>query len=565
MVSRRKLATSIGIVAVAVISLLAANLASAKSSALPRSETLITSGTQWGNIAGMNPYGGNYATGMVGLVNETLLRYDPLKDKYINWLASSAKFTSPKVFVVKVRDGVKWENGHALTGADVAFNVNLGRFKTAFWNTLYKNISPASASGQTVTIKFKNTPNYAQWQNLMWNLPIVNPTQYAGITESTMTSFSPSDPIGTGPYKLESLDAPNQVAWVKKSSWWAAEKGVSPSPAPKYIIDLCNTANTNALSGLLTAIEDLNNNYIVGINKYVASGEMQTYFPGKPYDLAANTAWLTPNTTHKPLNDPKFRRALATSINVANIINNDYHNLVTKADATGLLKIWSKWIDKKQVKKLGFTYSTSKAKAILKAAGYKTKGGFVVNKNGSKINLKIAVPSGWSDWESAESMIVTSAKAAGIKITIDVGDFNHYQLGRNTGSFDLVIDNTYQMSDNPYTFFNGLFHRPILKTQTFANFSRYSNVNAWKLTQQLDKTPLEQTTKRMAIMKSLEKVTLRDLPNIPLWYNGVWAQTQSKYWKNWPSSTSSRQYVPCMWRGYLQLTGIDMFTHVAKA
>ena len=59
----------------------------------PARQTLITSGTQWGNIAGMNPYVGNYAAGMVGLVNETLLRYDPLKDKYINWLAQSAKWT----------------------------------------------------------------------------------------------------------------------------------------------------------------------------------------------------------------------------------------------------------------------------------------------------------------------------------------------------------------------------------------------------------------------------------------------------------------------------------------
>ena len=86
MVSRRKLAVSIGIVAVASISLLAANWAGAQSKAAsyPRNETLITSGTQWGPIAGTNPYVGNYATGMVGLVNETLLRYDPLKDKYIN-------------------------------------------------------------------------------------------------------------------------------------------------------------------------------------------------------------------------------------------------------------------------------------------------------------------------------------------------------------------------------------------------------------------------------------------------------------------------------------------------
>jgi peptide/nickel transport system substrate-binding protein len=568
MVSRRKLAVSIGIVAVAAVSLLAASWAGASSQAsYPRAQTLITSGTQWGPIAGMNPYGGSYATGMVGLVNETLLRYDPLTDKYIPWLAKSAKFSKAKVFVIKVRPGIKWSNGKAFTGKDVAFNINLGRFATAFWNVLYTNIKPAKAKGDTVTVTFKSTPNYDQWQNLMWNLPMMNPAQYKGITAATFTSFSPKTPIGTGPYTLGSIDPTIRVVWQKKAVWWAAKQKVSPSPVPTFIIDLCNTNNTNALGGLLTAIEDLNNNYIVGINQYVTNGKMQTYFNGPPYDLAANTAWLTPNTTKKPLNDKTFRKALASSVNITNIVNSDYRNLVTKANPTGLLKIWKKWIDNKQVASLGFTYDISKAKALLAGAGYKdvNHDGYVENKDGSKLDLSIAVPSGWSDWELAENMIVNSTKAAGIRVTIKVGDFNAYQAARNNGTFDLVIDNTYQMSDNPYTFFNGLFHQPILTAQTFANFPRYKNDGAWTLTKKLDKTPLGQVSKRKAIMKSLEKVVLTDLPNIPLWYNGVWAQTQSKYWTNWPSSKSTRHFIPAMWRGYLQLTGIDMFTHVKKA
>ena len=46
-------------------------------------------------------------------------------------------------------------------------------------------------------------------------------------------------------------------------------------------------------------------------------------------------------------------------------------------------------------------------------------------------------------------MIVSSAKAAGIRITPKVKDFNTWQSDRNTGKFDLVIDNNYQLSDNP--------------------------------------------------------------------------------------------------------------------
>ena len=116
MVSRTKVAVSLGVVAVAAISLLAASWAGAKSKDYPRADTLITSGTQWGNIAGMNPYVGNYAAGMVGLVNETLIRYDPLTDTYINWLASSAKFTGAKQYTITIRSGIKWADGTAVHG-----------------------------------------------------------------------------------------------------------------------------------------------------------------------------------------------------------------------------------------------------------------------------------------------------------------------------------------------------------------------------------------------------------------------------------------------------------------
>ena len=92
MTIRRK-RTSVGVAvlvaAVAVGAFLAAG-ASARQSALPRAQTLYTSGTAWGPFTQFNPLrsSGN-ATGTVGLLYETLFRYDPLKDRYIPWLATS--------------------------------------------------------------------------------------------------------------------------------------------------------------------------------------------------------------------------------------------------------------------------------------------------------------------------------------------------------------------------------------------------------------------------------------------------------------------------------------------
>ena len=215
--------------------------------------------------------------------------------------------------------------------------------------------------------------------------------------------------------------------------------------------------------------------------------------------LSANTAWLVPNTTKKPLNDRAFRRALATSINIDRIVKDDYGNIVAKANPTGLLPTWSKWIDQAQAKRLGFTYNTA-GEAAPRRAGYRdTNGdGFVENKDGSRINLRIIVPNGWSDWMTAIQIIADSAKDAGIKITPAYPDFNGLVDERNSGKFDLVINNEKQIGNTPYTYYDYLFHLPIAEKQTFANFSRFTAGGAkpWALTLKLNKTKSTRTSRR---------------------------------------------------------------------
>jgi peptide/nickel transport system substrate-binding protein len=536
----------------------------------PRNLTLITSGSQWGNIAGTNPYVGGAATGTVGILYETLLRYDPLKDVYIPWLASSAQFTGPNTYKIVIRPNVKWTDGKPFTAADVAFNLNLARFNTSPWNNLYLNVAHVTPKGSTVTVTFKSKPNYVQWQNAMWNIPMISPTQARPlITDAAkLTTYSPQDPIGTGPYKLDlaGWDPTTRVVFVKNAHWWAADQGVAPSPKPKYIIDLVNTSNTNSLSAVLAGVEDLNNNYLPGVQSLAKQGKVQTYFKKAPYMLSANTAWLEPNTTVKPLDDPAFRRALATAMNIKKIVAEDYGNLVLPASPAGLLPTFSKYIDKSAVKQYGVTFNTQKAVQMLQNAGYKRgSDGFFTKKDGSKLDLEISVPQGWSDWETARDMIISSAKDAGIHVTAKVKDYNTWRSDRNTGKFDLVVDNPAQLSDNPWTMWNIVYHLPIIETgtgQTNFNYERYTNPTAWSLVQRLDKTPLTSTAAIKEINSKLQKILMQQMPVIPLWYNGIWAQFVSKYWTNWPSATSTRKYTPVMWNGYLQMTGIDVITHL---
>jgi peptide/nickel transport system substrate-binding protein len=566
----RRTVTGLALVALALT--VFSSAAAGGSKAYPRAQTLITSGTQWGNITGFNPYGGNYAAGMVGLNLETLLRFDPVQGHYINWLASSAKWTGARQFTIVARPDVKWSDGKPFKAADVLFNLRLLRFNTSQWNNLYLNVKSMVVKSNKVVVNFKSTPNYVQWQNAMYNIPMISPAQGKVITTAKLlTTYNPAKPVGTGPYVVDrsGFDPVTRVVWVKRAHWWAADQDVSPAPKPKYIIDLVNTSNTNSLSAVLAGVEDLNNNYLPGIEKLVGHNHVLTYYKSAPYHLSANTAMLEPNLTVKPLNDLVFRTALAMAINVNQIVKQDYHSLVLPANATGLLPTWSKYVNKAAMTKYGVKHGMpAAAKRLLQSHGYKLSGGYFTNKDGTSINLDISVPQGWSDWETARDMIVSSAKAAGIRIHAVVKDFNTWQADRNTGKFDLVIDNHYQISDNPWSYWNGVYHLPILTTGTGQqnfNFERYTNQKAWSLVKTLDKTPLSQTAKIKSINTQLQTILMQKLPIIPLWYNGQWAQFTSHYWTNWPAGKSNRQYTPIMWGGYLNMTGIDMITHLKPA
>jgi peptide/nickel transport system substrate-binding protein len=576
--STRKSRTAVGlgvvtlVAAVAVASFTAgAGAQSQESSALPRGATLYTSGTAWGPFSSFNPLRPNYATGTLGLLYETLFRYDPLKDKFIPWLATNGRWVG-KSFVVTLRRGVTWNDGKPLTAADVKFTFETGKLEGSQFATMWKTgLTSVTTRGNVVSFNFKGTPNYQDWDNNMYSIPIVPRHIWSGYSATEIVSGNTdaaNKQVGTGPFKYGAgAGTSGTLQWNRRAGWWAT-KALGMRMPMQYLVDIHNTSNTASLQNFLQGNIDLSNNFFPGVDKQIG-GRIQTYYKKPPYMLSANTAWLVPNTTHKPLNDKVFRRALATSININRIVTADYGNIVAKADPTGLLPTWSKWIDKAQSKRLGFTYSVARAKTLLAGAGYRdTNGdGFVENKDGSNINLRIIVPNGWSDWMTAIQIIADSAKDAGIKLTPAYPDFNGLVDERNSGKFDLVINNEKQLGNTPYTYYDYLFHLPIADQQTFANFSRFTEAGAgpWARTLALNKIPTSNVAKAKKLHSQIQKVILEDLPAIPLWYNGMWSQYNTSVWTNFPTSTGAGlQNTPSVWNGYLNMTGIDALAKLKK-
>ena len=555
---------------VAVGAVLAAGTATAKQSALPRASTLYTSGTAWGPFSQFNPLrsGGN-ATGTVGLLYETLFRYDPLQDKYIPWLATDGKWVG-RTYVVTLRDGVKWNDGKPLTGADVKFTFETGKLPGSELSTMWKTgLSNIVVKGNTVSFVFKGKPNYLDWNTNIYTWGIVPKHLWSTYSATEITTGNTDKyMVGTGPFTYGAgKGTSGTLQWNRRGGWWAT-KALGMKMPMQYVVDIHNTQNTASLQNFLQNNIDLSNNFFPGVDK-VIGGKVSTYYKSVPYMLSANTAWLVPNTTKVPLNDKVFRRALAMSINIDQIVTADYGNIVKKANPTGLLPTWNKWIDQAQVKKLGFKYDVAGAKALLAANGYKDVNGdgFVEDKAGKGINLRLIVPNGWSDWMTAIQIIAESVKDAGIKITPAYPDFNGLVDERNSGKFELVINNDKQLGNTPYTYYDYLFHLPIAESQTFANFSRFTQAGPapWALTLKLNKVPTSNLVKAKKIHSAIQKYILEDLPAIPLWYNGMWAQWNTTYWTNFPSATGQgMQNTPSTWNGYLNMTGIDALAKLKK-
>ena len=536
--------------------------------AYPRNETLYTSGTQWGPPSNWNPImTWQYATGTVGLVYETLFLYDPLKDEFTPWLAESGDWVSGKVYELKLRKGVTWSDGKPFTAQDVVFTVELGKFESVPYHPLWEWLERAEAvDDHTVRFTFSD-PRYQQWANWLYFHAIVPKHLWEGRSEQEVTTGANLKPVGTGPY-LYHTHSQDRMVWVKNDKWWARQQ-LNLDVKPKYVVDIVNSSNDVALSLVLQGGIDLSNNFLPGIASLIKGGYgIKTYYPDAPYMLAANTTWLILNTTRKPMDDAAFRRALAFAIDTGRIASGVYGNIVQPANPTGLLPIWEKYIDQSVVDELGFKYDPAEARRILASAGYRDRDGdgLVEAPDGAKIELTFLVQNGWTDWMEASRVIVESARAAGINLRAELTDPPAIDDARLSGNFDLLMNNERQMDNTPWMYYEYIFRLPVQERQSTVNFGRYENEQAWELVQRLDRVPVDDLEGMREVISQLQRIQLEEMPLIPLWYNGLWAQYNTKVWTNWPSAEDGTpDYVPSTWRGYFQRGSVLMLTELQPA
>jgi len=535
----------------------------------PRAETLYVSGAAWGPASTWNPFQpGSLAntTGTIGYVYEFLYAFDPQSGELTPWLAESGTWSDDTTFDITLRQGLTWSDGEPLTAEDVAFTFNLGQQYEALWfSPMWRYVESVTATGDNaVQFKLSAAPLYQEFSNNLYNVPIVPKHLWESKSEEDITVGANEKPVGSGAY-MYLTNAEDRNVWVRNENWWGKE--VFGTPAPKYIVDIRTSSNNVALGMVLKGELDLSNNFLPGVAELANKGYVKTYFAGPPYMLSANTAVLFLNTTKKPMDDATFRRALAFAIDVPSIVNVAYAQLVKAASPTGLLPVLEKFDDQDVLASLGYSFDTEKAKQMLADAGYVDVDGdgFVEAPDGSAIELQVTCPNGWTDWMAAIDIIASSSQTAGINIQAAYPDYGAWNTELQGGTFDMTLNNWASMSNTPWTLYNLLFRHPIQEQMQSGNFGRYENQEMFDLVDALAQVPSTDVKGMQAACSDIQELMLTDMPMIPLWYNGMWAQWSDSTWTNWPDENAASPTLPTTWSGYWQLGGLQTLINLKPA
>jgi peptide/nickel transport system substrate-binding protein len=442
-----------------------------QASEFPREKTLYLGGDQWGDPNTFNPLNDWPAwpvRGKDNIMYEPLMTYNLLSGELEPLLAHSLQKSADTVSVI-LDSRAKWSDGVALTAEDVVFTYEIGlKFKSvviAYLKDLITGVTvtkvPDSITGgktQAEKISFainkKERNNPLAVLDQLWTVRIVPKHVIGPMLQNVNNDLSAflkekmdKNPVVSGPYNLFSYSGEKIVLKRRDDYWGNAALRGGRLPAAEYYIHPIFKSNDHFSVALQQGDLDVSQTFIPRIWMKAKNG-VHTWHKAEPYFLPGVIPMLRINCTHYPLSDKNFRRAMAYAINYKELKDLAVSGYSPDLKPGLILPygMEKKYFSAEDAEKYGALFDTTKAKEILKKAGYISifdkQGNLVEMKDpkGKKIpTLLVMSPAGWSDWEAMVRIAVKSMRSVGIDIREGFVDSNIYWQSIPFGNFDLIM------------------------------------------------------------------------------------------------------------------------------
>lgn len=478
-------------------------------------------------VENFNPFNPNALHGAY-IMYEPLEIPSPIDGTYTPFLATGYQFTNPTTLVYTLRQNVKWSDGQAFTGNDVAFTFNLlKKYPALDTRGIWAQVSSVAATGNTFTVSFKK-PN-VPFASQVAQVPIVPEHIWSAISDPV--KYADTNPVGTGPFTLDTF-APTQYKLKKNPNYWQANKIAPSEVAFPAQASSQATNQLDVTSGKFdwayTFLPDVKNTYVS------RDPEHNTYWfpPG-------GTIGLFLNLTKAPYNDVNFRKGVSAALNRTTIAQKAVNGYLDAASMSGLiLPNLQKWLDPSIPDGGKITQNTSQAQQDFAQAGYRMSSGKLVGTNGKQATMTIVLPGNFSDWVAAAKEVGNELGQVGIKVSLDLPQYAPYSQTTQAGTFDAAFGG-FGGSGDPYTDFNnGLnsaFATPV-NTPTVNNFQRFKDPSVDQALGTLA-AATDQASQRQATY-TLEQVMYNQAPIVLLYYGGSWGLFRDNHFTGWPSAQS---------------------------
>jgi peptide/nickel transport system substrate-binding protein len=465
-----------------------------------------------------------YNMGATGLVYEPLIQFNLANPtQQYPWLATKYAWgPDGKSITFTIRQGVKWNDGQAMTPADVAFTYQEVQ-KYPDINLDGLTISGVSVSGNTVTVNFP-TPQYMNLEYIAGEAIL---PKHIWSTVGDPGKFTDPKPVGTGPYVLGSFSSQGITMTANPSYWQSV-------PVKKVYFPVY-ASNTTATAALFSGQITWTGNYISGLKEKFLNTDPAHHIA---YEAAGSSNALIPNLTKWPTNQLPVRQAISAAIDRGQIGSEGEAGLESGlSNATGItLPTYQDWSGPVSSMTQSTTADAAKAKQILTSAGYTMKNGFFYQ-GGKELSLTIEDPADYTDYAADDALIAQQLQAAGINAKFDGTTDDAWNSDVGSGNFQLTMHWS-NGGINPYPLYDNWLDDTLL-TGSSGHTGDYEQLKDPTIQAELAKVKGDQTTAEQAAdLAPIEKYVAQNLPIIPTTTAAEWSEINSTDFTGWPSQSN---------------------------
>jgi peptide/nickel transport system substrate-binding protein len=462
--------------------------------------------------------------GTYGQIYEPLFFFNQLSsDAPVPMLGDSFTYSADgKTVTIKLKTGVKWNDGQPFTADDLVFTMGYGPNKTD------KLISAKATDDSTVVLTYK-TPQFTNESQLLGATMIV-PKHIWSKIDNYMKETNPK-PVGTGAYVVQT---------TSDASYTLSANPNYRDPVPITNVQFLGIDSNQSGQDLLTTGQiDWTGMFIANPDEVTGSGAIGTMNQQQDPTTIITCADASKGCKGDQT-DVAVRQAINVAIDRSQLAEKAWVNLVGKANpAFVLLPRDQQWLSDQSLAESPQSADQAKAGQILEAAGYTKDAKGYYGKGGKEITLDLFSPDGWTDYNDAAKLIAEQAGKAGIKITPRTVSEAEYWTPVTNGDFQLAMYGlTQSIVADPFSnydqYFNGLSTAKVGDAPTRGqNYSRYSNATVDAAVEAAGATN-DPATKKAEYAKIQAQIAV-DLPYIPVVLNASQAFFNTKSFTGWPT------------------------------